>query len=101
MKFSEFMMLLTGGDGLISSHLVEGFLDYDCELNVTEDFSRDSIENIEHIWIKEVVETIFDHLNWDLEYRLERGVAEATERYTENQDREYVEDNLETPLHKR
>ena len=40
-------------------------------------------------------------LGWEPEYNLADGLKETIEWYTENRDREYVEENLETLLHER
>ena len=40
-------------------------------------------------------------LGWEPQYSLEDGLAETIDWYTENRDREYVQENLETLLHER
>jgi len=42
-------VLVTGGVGFIGSHLVERLLDFDCRVVVADDFSRGSLDNIEHL----------------------------------------------------
>lgn len=40
-------------------------------------------------------------LGWEPEYSLEDGLAATIDWYTDNRDKEYVQDNLETLLHER
>jgi len=40
-------------------------------------------------------------LGWEPEYTLEDGMAETSDWYVENRDKEYVQENLETLLHER
>ncbi|WP_134670279.1 SDR family NAD(P)-dependent oxidoreductase [Halorussus marinus] len=49
MKWNDSTVLVTGGAGFIGSHLTEYLIEQGCEVVVADDFSRGSIENIEHL----------------------------------------------------
>jgi len=49
MDFDGSNVLVTGGAGFIGSHLVERLVDLDADVVVADDFSRGSLENIDHL----------------------------------------------------
>lgn len=49
MNWADSTVLVTGGAGFIGSHLVDELLERDTDVVVADDFSRGSLENIEHV----------------------------------------------------